>query len=253
MAIAGRWGGDNVSAIEVVGRACRLPGASDVAKFWRLLTARQCTVTWIPEERFAQSWYFNPRRGEPGKAYTFAAGVIDDIWGFDPGVFSITPREARQMDPQQRLVLQLVWEALEDAGVPPSSLSRRNIGVYMGASSMDHSHRQYFDPAGTDSYLMTGNTLSLIANRVSYQFDLTGPSLTIDTACSSSLVALDYAVQDLNAGKIDAAIVGGVNGLLSPFNFMGFSAASMLSPDGLCRAFDHRANGYVRSEGGVVM
>jgi acyl transferase domain-containing protein len=123
----------------------------------------------------------------------------------------------------------------------------------MGASSMDHSHRQYFDPAGTDSYLMTGNTLSLIANRVSYQFDLTGPSLTIDTACSSSLVALDYAVQDLKAGKIDAAIVGGVNGLLSPFNFMGFCAASMLSPDGLCRAFDHRANGYVRSEGGVVL
>jgi phthiocerol/phenolphthiocerol synthesis type-I polyketide synthase C len=224
-----------------------------VEDFWRLLVAQQCSVSRVPQERFAQSWYFNHRRGEPGKTYTFDAGVIDDIWGFDPGVFSITPREARQMDPQQRLVLQLVWEALEDAGVPASSLSRRNIGVYMGASSMDHSHRQYFDPAGTDSYLMTGNTLSLIANRVSYQFDLTGPSLTIDTACSSSLVALTYAVQDLNDGKIDAAIVGGVNALLSPFNFMGFSAASMLSPDGLCRAFDHRANGYVRSEGGVVM
>lgn len=242
-----------MSVVEVVGRSCRLPGAKSVLDFWRLLTARECSVTRVPEERFAQSWYFNPRRGEPGKAYTFAAGVIDDIWGFDPGVFSITPREARQMDPQQRLVLQLAWEALEDAGVPPSSLARRNIGVYMGASSMDHSNRQYFDPAGTDSYLMTGNTLSLIANRVSYQFDLTGPSLTIDTACSSSLVALDYAMQDLRAGKIDAAIVGGVNGLLSPFNFMGFCAASMLSPDGLCRAFDHRANGYVRAEGGVIM
>ena len=242
-----------MSIVEVVGRSCRLPGANSVSRFWDLLTARECSVTRVPEERFAQSWYFNPRRGEPGKAYTFAAGVIDDVWGFDPGVFSITPREARQMDPQQRLVLQLVWEALEDAGVPPSSLARQNIGVYMGASSMDHSHRQYFDPAGTDSYLMTGNTLSLISNRVSYQFDLIGPSLTIDTACSSSLVALDYAMQDLRAGKIDAAIVGGVNGLLSPFNFMGFCAASMLSPDGLCRAFDHRANGYVRSEGGVVM
>lgn len=246
-------GGVVVSGIEIVGRACRLPGANDVAGFWKLLTEQQCSVTQVPEERFAQSWYFNRRRGEPGKAYTFAAGVIEDIWGFDPGVFSITPREARQMDPQQRLVLQLVWEALEDAGIPASTLARRNIGVYMGASSMDHSHRQYFDPAGTDSYLMTGNTLSLIANRVSYQFDLIGPSLTIDTACSSSLVALDYAVQDLKAGRIDAAIVGGVNGLLSPFNFMGFCAASMLSPDGLCRAFDHRANGYVRSEGGVVM
>ena len=100
---------------------------------------------------------------------------------------------------------------------------------------------------------MTGNTLSLISNRVSYIFDLKGPSLTIDTACSSSLVALDYAAQDLKSGRIDTAIVGGVNALLSPFNFMGFCAASMLSPDGLCRPFDHRGNGYVRAEGGVVM
>ena len=199
-----------MSVVEIVGRACRLPGANDVPSFWRLLTARECSVTRVPEERFAQSWYFNPRRGEPGKAYTFAAGVIDDIWGFDPGVFSITPREARQMDPQQRLVLQLVWEALEDAGVPPSSLVRRNIGVYMGASSMDHSHRQYFDPAGTDSYLMTGNTLSLIANRVSYQFDLTGPSLTIDTACSSSLVSVHLACQAQRQNDCSLALAGGV-------------------------------------------
>lgn len=179
--------------------------------------------------------------------------MIDDIWGFDPAVFAITPREARQMDPQQRILLQLVWEALEDAGISPSDVSGKKVGVYVGASSMDYSHRQFFDPAGTDSYLMTGNTLSLISNRVSYIFDLQGPSLTIDTACSSSLVALDYAAQDLRAGRIDPAIVGGVNALLSPFNYMGFCAASMLSPDGLCRPFDHRGNGYVRAEGGVVM
>ena len=239
--------------IQVIGRACRLPGAESVDEFWKLLIEQRCSVSSVPEERFTQAWYLSNRRGEPGKAYTFAAGVIDDVWGFDPGVFAITPREARQMDPQQRLILQLAWEALEDAGIPPSTLARQNIGVYMGASSMENSHRQFFDPAGTDSYLMTGNSLSIIANRVSYQFDLRGPSLTLDTACSSSLVALDYAIQDLNAGKIDAAIVGGVNALLSPFNFMGFCAASMLSPDGLCRPFDHRANGYVRSEGGVVL
>lgn len=245
--------GGELSRIQVVGRACRLPGANTVDEFWKLLIEQRCSVSAVPEERFAQAWYRSNRRGEPGKAYTFAAGVIDDIWGFDPGVFAITPREARQMDPQQRLILQLAWEALEDAGIPPSTLARQNIGVYMGASSMENSHRQFFDPAGTDSYLMTGNSLSIIANRVSYQFDLRGPSLTLDTACSSSLVALDYAIQDLNAGKIDAAIVGGINALLSPFNFMGFCAASMLSPDGLCRPFDHRANGYVRSEGGVVL
>lgn len=242
-----------MSRVQVVGRACRLPGAPDIESYWDLLVSGRSSVTKVPSDRFAQSWYQNARRGEPGKAYTFAAGIIDDVWGFDPAVFGITPREARQMDPQQRIILQLVWEALEDAGVPPSTLSGRNIGVYVGASSMDHSHRQFFDPAGTDSYLMTGNTLSLIANRVSYIFNLTGPSLLLDTACSSSLVAVDYAIQDLQAGRIDAAIVGGVNTLLSPFNFMGFCAASMLSPDGLCRPFDHRANGYVRSEGGVVM
>ena len=242
-----------MTRLSVIGRSCRLPGVDNVAAFWDLLVEGRCTVTKVPEGRFSQAWYLNPRRGEPGKAYTFAAGVIDDIWGFDPGIFSITPREARQMDPQQRLLLKLVWEALEDAGVPPSSIAGQRIGVYVGASSMDYSHRQFFDPAGTDSYLMTGNTLSLISNRVSYIFDLKGPSLTIDTACSSSLVALDYAAQDLKSGRIDTAIVGGVNALLSPFNFMGFCAASMLSPDGLCRPFDHRGNGYVRAEGGVVM
>jgi len=247
-----RVGGAAVG-VEVVGHACRLPGANNVQEFWALLLDQRCSVSRIPEERFSQNYYFNPRKGEPGKAYTFAAGVIDDIWGFDPAVFAITPREARQMDPQQRLVLQLTWEALEDAGMIPADLSHRSVGVYMGASSMDHSHRQYFDPAGTDSYLMTGNTLSLIANRVSYILDLKGPSLTFDTACSSSLVALDYALQDLRSGRVEAAIVGGVNALMSPFNFIGFCAASMLSPDGLCRPFDHRANGYVRAEGGVVL
>jgi len=237
----------------VVGRACRLPGADSVEAYWKQLRSGICSVTSVPPERFAQSWYFNPRRGEAGKAYTFSAGIIDDMWGFDPAVFAMTPREARQMDPQQRLALKLAWETFEDAGIPTSSLSGRNIGVYLGASSMDYSHRQFFDPAGTDSYLMTGNTLSLISNRISYIFDLAGPSLTIDTACSSSLVAMDYAMQDLRNGRVDGAIVGGVNALLSPFNFMGFCAASMLSPDGLCRPFDHRANGYVRAEGGVTM
>ena len=139
-----------MTRLSVIGRSCRLPGVDNVAAFWDLLVEGRCTVTKVPEGRFSQAWYLNPRRGEPGKAYTFAAGVIDDIWGFDPGIFSITPREARQMDPQQRLLLKLVWEALEDAGVPPSSIAGQQIGVYVGASSMDYSHRQFFDPAGTD-------------------------------------------------------------------------------------------------------
>ena len=238
--------------LEVVGRACRLPGAPDVGAFWQLLANGKCTVSRVERGRFGQSWYEYPLRGEPGKTYTFAAGVIDDVWDFDPGAFGISPREARQMDPQQRLMLQLVWEALEDAGVPPSLLSRRNVGVYVGASSMDHGSRTYFDSAVTDSYMVTGNSLSLISNRVSYIYDLHGPSLTVDTACSSSLVGMDAAAKALATGEIDVAIVGGVNLLLAPFQFIGFSAASMLAPDGLCRAFDAEGSGYVRSEGGVV-
>ena len=197
--------------------------------------------------------YKHPRRGESGKSYSFAAGILDDVWGFDPAPFAISPREAMQMDPQQRLLLMLVWEALEDAGLPPSDLGKRDVGVYVGNSSIDHNNRFMFDPAGSDSYMMTGNTGALISNRISYIFDLHGPSMTIDTACSSSLVALDEAVSALRAGQIDTAIVAGVNLLLSPFPFVGFSAATMLSPEGLCRPFDAQAYGYVRAEGGVVL
>lgn len=197
--------------------------------------------------------YRNPRRGETGKSYSFAAGVLDDVWGFDPGVFSVSPREAMQMDPQQRLLLMLVWEALEDAGLPPSRLAGRNVGVYVGNSGVDHNNRFFFDPASSDPYMMTGNAGALLSNRISYFFDLHGPSKTIDTACSSSIVALDDAVNALRAGQIDMAIVAGVNLLLSPFPFVGFSAATMLSPLGLCRPFDKDAFGYVRAEGGVVL
>jgi len=239
--------------VDIIGRSCRLPGASDVEAFWDLLAASRCSVTSVNPERFSMFRYKSPRRGERGKSYSFAAGVLDDIWGFDPAVFSISPREAAQMDPQQRLLLMLVWEALEDAGLPPSELAGRNVGVYVGNSGIDHNNRFFFDPAGTDPYMMTGNTGALISNRISYIFDLHGPSMTIDTACSSSLVALDEAVNALRAGQIDTAIVAGVSLLLSPFPFVGFSAASMLSEQGLCRPFDKDAYGYVRAEGGVVL
>ena len=239
--------------IDIVGRSCRLPGANNVSEFWNNLRDGHCSVTQVDPDRFTLAPYKNPRRGEKGKAYTFAAGVLDDVWGFDPAVFAISPREAVQMDPQQRLLLMLVWEALEDAGLPPSSLKGRDVGVYVGNSAVDHNNRFFFDPAGTDSYMMTGNTGALVSNRISYIFDLHGPSMTIDTACSSSLVALDQAVNALRSGRIDMAIVGGVNMLMSPFPFVGFSAASMLSEQGLCRPFDKDAYGYVRAEGGVVM
>ncbi len=206
----------------------------------------------IPADRWPQSRLGHPKAKERGRSYTWAAGVLDDIWGFDPGVFRISPREAEQIDPQQRLLLELVFEACEDAGLPPSRLAGSGAGVYVGASALDYSTIALHDLALADAYFATGNTLSIISNRISYIFDLHGPSLTIDTACSSSLVALHEACEALAQGEIDAAIVGGVNILASPFGFVSFSQATMLSPTGLCRAFSANADGYVRSEGGVV-
>ncbi|WP_257098721.1 type I polyketide synthase [Pseudovibrio flavus] len=238
--------------VDIIGFSCRLPGASNSKQFWELLESGTCSVSSVGPDRFAKQRFFSPDKSAAGKTYTFAAGQIDDPWGFDPAFFGISPREAVQMDPQQRLLLQVVWEALEHAGTKPSSLAGTNTGVYVGASALDYHHRFLFDQAAADAQFMTGNTLSIVANRISYIYDLRGPSFTIDTACSSSFVALHEALTALESGQIDTAIVCGVNLLLSPFSFMGFSRASMLSPQGLCRAFDAKGDGYVRSEGAVA-
>lgn len=157
------------------------------------------------------------------------------------------------MDPQQRLLLELSWEALEDAGIRPSRIAGTDTGVFIGAAALDHANLRVIDIAAADAYMMTGNTLSIISNRISYIFDLHGPSFTVDTACSSSLVALNEAVVNLRAGRVDTAIVGGINILVTPHSFIGFSQAAMLSRRGLCQAFSKHADGYVRAEGGVVL
>jgi len=243
----------DLSSINIVGRSCRLPGANSVEAFRQVLFEERCTVTEIPTERWAHWRYLHPVPGTVGKTYSFAAGVLDDIWGFDPKVFNISPREASQTDPQQRLLLQLTWEAFEDAGIPPAELAGKQVGVYVGASALDYSNRLIFDPNATDAYTMTGNTLSLISNRISHAFDLSGPSMTVDTACSSSLVALNEAVLALQSGVVDCAVVAGVNILANPASFIGFSAARMLSQNGLCQSFSANADGYVRAEGGVAL
>jgi acyl transferase domain-containing protein/NADPH:quinone reductase-like Zn-dependent oxidoreductase/acyl carrier protein len=243
----------NAAPIDVwiAGMACRLPGAGSVRQLWSLLTERRCAIREIGPERWIKARYHHPRPGEPGKAYTFRAGTIDDPWGFDAQAFAMSRREAEQIDPQQRLALEVTWESLEDAGIPPSEIAGTPVGVYVGTSSFDHGNRRVLDPSGGDAYYMTGSALSLVANRISYAFDLKGPSLVIDTACSSSLVALHQAMEAIRAGTIDAAVVASVNMLLSPFSFIGFSQARMLSPEGLCRAFGANGQGYVRSEGAV--
>lgn len=239
--------------IAVVGWSCRLPGANSISDLWSLLLEGRCSVSQVPADRFSLQRFGHPRKQERGRSYTWAAGVLDDVFGFDPTVFGISPREAEQMDPQQRILLQLTWEALEDAGIRPSALRGKDVGVFVGGSLTEYAYAIAGDPAIADMHFGTGNALSVLANRISYVFDLHGPSLTVDTACSSSLVALHQAAEALRSGRIDTAIVGGVNVIGSPCSFIGFSQASMLSPTGRCRAFSEDADGFVRAEGGVIL
>ena len=216
------------------------------------MSSGACAVRSIPADRWSLERLSHPRIAERGRSYTWAAGCLDDIWGFDPGAFGMSPREAEMIDPQQRLLLELTWEALEDAGVPPSRLAGTDTGVFVGVSAVDHSTLRLLDMSSADAYMMTGNTLSIVANRISYIFDLHGPSFIVDTACSSGLVALNEAIVNLRSGRIDTAIVGGVSVLATPHAFVGFSQAAMLSRRGLCQAFSANADGYVRAEGGAV-
>src|SRR5690242_15966343 len=240
-------------SIAIVGAACRFPGAENLDEFWRLLVTAGDAVSQVGDRRWSTRFYYHPDRSEPGKSYTWSAGLIPGVDLFEPAFFGISPREAAQMDPQQRLLLELAWHAFEDAGIPPSKISGSATGVYIGASATDYSDLRLGDPAGADSYFMTGSTLSILANRISYIFDLHGPSLAVDTACSSSLVALHHACEAIRSKRIASAVVGGINLLLAPYPFIGFSRASMLSRRGRCFAFDERADGYVRGEGGAVV
>jgi len=240
-------------AIAIIGAACRLPGAADLRRLEELLFLGRDAVTEIPDDRWSKPQYFHPEPGQRGKAYTFAAGVIDQIYGFDPAFFGIAPREAVQIDPQQRLLLELTHEAIEDAGLDGAALAGTPVGVYVGGSSWDYLNLHIGDPAAVDAYSMAGATLCSLSNRLSYVFDLRGPSMTVDTACSSSLVALHLACEAIRDGRVSAALVGGVNLLLAPHSYIGFCRASMLSRRGRCHAFDARADGYVRAEGGGVV
>src|SRR4051794_24299794 len=212
-----------VAEIAIIGAGCKLPGAPSVEAFWSLLQGQKNSVRSRPQGRWSVDRFLRPGAPEPGFSYTFSGGYLDDPFAFDPAPFGISPREAQQMDPQQRLLLEVTWRALEDARIAPSSLAGRNVGVYIGASMVDYQSGASHDQAAMGSHFMTGNSLSILSNRLSYIFDLRGPSFTVDSACSSSFVALTEASAALGDGRIDLAIVGGVNLLLSPAPFIGFS------------------------------
>lgn len=241
-------------SVAIVGMAFRFPGdISDEQSFWTALKAGRDLVGRVPAERWAVDELQHSKRSEPGRSITFSAGVLSRIDEFDAAFFGISPREAAWLDPQQRLLLELAWEAMENGGQVPSSLAGTDCAVYVGISSLDYGTRGLDDLASMTAHSMTGNTLSIAANRLSYVFDLRGPSLAVDTACSSSLVALHQACNSLRAGEASTALVGGVNLLLHPYPFVGFTKASMLSANGRCRAFDEAGDGYVRAEGGAVL
>jgi phthiocerol/phenolphthiocerol synthesis type-I polyketide synthase C len=240
------------SPVAVIGFSFRMPGGTDEA-VWQALLAGRDLVTSVEASRWGQDALLHPNKTEPGTAYSFAAGSIGDVAGFDAAFFGISPREAEQMDPQQRVLLEMAWEAFEQAGIPPSSMRGSRCGVYVGLSSVDYAYRRADDLSAIDATTMTGNAGSISANRLSYVFDLRGPSMTIDTACSSSLVAFHQACQSIMSEETDSALVAGISLHLHPYGFIGFSKASMLSRRGRCRVFDAGADGYVRSEGGGVV
>jgi len=242
--------------VAVIGLGCRFPGAENPQAFWKLLREGRDAVREIPRERWDINAYYDPNPDAPGRITTRWGCFLDRMDLFDANFFGIYPREANHLDPQQRLVLEVGWEAFEDAGQAPDRLAGSRTGVFLGISSRDYT--QYLlrgnDPTGVDAYSGTGNAGSIAANRLSYLLDLRGPSYAVDTACSSALYAVHLACRSLREGESDMAVAGGVNALLAPELFIAFSRAHMLSPEGKCKTFDASADGYVRGEGcGMVV
>src|SRR3984957_20469918 len=238
--------------IAIIGSSGRFPGgANDLATLWKKLKAREDMVGEWPADRWDGA-YYHPDVNRAGRIYTKGFGGLDKIDEFDAEFFSISPREASRVDPQHRLLLELAWEALQDAGQVPGHLAGSTTGVFIGISSNDYAILQGADPEAINAYSNAGGALSIASNRLSYFFDLHGPSMSIDTACSSSLVAFHEACSSLWSGESELAIAGGVNIILNPLPFVGFCKASMLARDGHCKSFDAAGDGFVRAEGGAV-
>ncbi|WP_439657531.1 SDR family NAD(P)-dependent oxidoreductase [Lentzea sp. HUAS TT2] len=241
------------TAIAVVGQALRLPGARTIDEFWANLEQGRSLISEVPRKRWRAADFAGDPRRDGDKTASVWGGFVDDVECFDADFFSISPREARLMDPQQRLALELSWHAVEDAGYRADRLAGSRTGVFMGVCHWDYAELLEQELATIDAYYPTGAAYAVIANRVSHFFDFRGPSVVNDTACASSLVSVQQAVQALQAGDCDQALAGGVNLVWSPRHFVAFSKAGMLSPAGRSKVFDAGANGYVRGEGGGVL
>lgn len=240
--------------IAIVGLSTRLPGdMNSPDETWQALMEGRDAITDLPEGRWAE-FLEEPRLAERMAKARTRGGYLKDIKGFDSEFFAVAKTEADNIDPQQRMALELTWEALEHARIPASSLRGGSVGVYVGVSNNDYSFLAVSDPTVAHPYAITGTATSIIANRVSYFYDFRGPSVAVDTACSSSLVAAHQAVQALRNGECDVAVAGGVNALITPVVTLGFDEiGQVLSPDGRIKSFSSDADGYTRSEGGGML
>ncbi len=236
---------------------CRFPGGlNNPEDFWKFICEGREAVSEIPADRWNIERFYDAEQGLPGKSIAKRGGFIDGIDLFDPQFFGISPREAPYIDPQQRLLLETAWEAMEDAGLVLDLRRGTDVGVFVGVSHNDYQAIQGGggDRSRISAHTPTGHAHSIAANRISYCFNLTGPSIAMDTACSAALTAVHIACEQLAAGHCPVALAGGVTVMITPEGFIGFSRASMLSPEGRCKAFDASADGFVRGEGaGMVV
>jgi len=244
----------NSEKTAIVGMACRFPGANDYNQFWQNLEKGVNSISEIPARRWEVQRYYSPNREVPNKTISKWGGLIEGIDMFDAQLFGISPREATRMDPQQRIMLELSWSCLEDAGYSPLELSGSQVGVFIGSCNYDYNELQHQDENNIEGHTATGTYTCIIPNRISYFFNWHGPSVPVDTACSSSLVALHQAINAIEEEECEMALVGGISVLCTPTSYISFSQLGMLSPKGQCKTFDSDADGYVRGEGaGIVL
>lgn len=241
--------------IAIVGMACRFPGgANDPTSFWQLLCNGVDAIREVPPDRWNAAELYDSDPAVPGKMNTRWGGFLERVDEFDNQFFGLTDAVASRMDPQHRVLLELAWEAFEDAGIPPASVRGTKVGVYVGVSLSEYGLLMSSDLSLANPYVASGTSLCMAANRLSFTFGLQGPSLALDTACSSSLVAVNLACQSLRNGDCESALVGAASLILSPIGNVNLTKAGFSAPDGRVRSFDASASGYVRSDGaGMVV
>ncbi|WBC14939.1 type I polyketide synthase [Micromonospora sp. WMMA1998] len=251
--------GTNVAEepIAIIGIGCHFPGGATTPRaFWQLLTNGVDATRDVPEERWEVRKFYDPDPQKSGKMNTFHGGYLDRIDQFDAAFFGVSPREAVWLDPQQRLLMRVAWEAMEDGGQVPTDLAGSDTGVFIGGFTLDYQLLQNYGVYSRyqlQSHSATGMMMTMLANRLSYVFDFRGPSMAVDTACSASLVATHLAVKSLRDGECSLALVGGANVMIAPNMTIAESKGGFLSSDGRCKTFDSSADGYARGEGAAVV